>query len=46
LGRNAIGFDLNEKYAQDIAAVRLETARTGMKAAEVRAGQKFMFEEE
>lgn len=46
LKRVAIGFDLNEKYAKDIAAVRLESARTGMKAAEVRAGQMFMFEEE
>jgi len=46
LGRVGVGFDLNEKYATDIAAVRIKAAKTGMDAAEIRAGQKFMFEEE
>jgi hypothetical protein len=46
LGREGIGFDISEEYVGQIAKVKVEAAKKGFTTAEVRAGQKSLFEEE
>jgi hypothetical protein len=46
LGREGIGFDISEEYVGKIAKVKVEAAKKGFTTAEVRAGQKSLFEEE
>lgn len=45
LGREGIGFDISEEYVGQIAKVKVEAAKKGFTTAEVRAGQKSLFEE-
>lgn len=45
LGREGIGFDISEEYVGKIAKVKVEAAKKGFTTAEVRAGQKSLFEE-